>query len=178
MMRQSRSYCGQPYRSRVRREEGGREGGRCELCVISCVVIDYVVIDLSLVHNMLRSNATRCDWLRARCFAPRQRRGGQFTILERVALHLAATPPFFITWFSFISSVLYYIHADIRSQQLKLDRILPITFVVQYIGQVNWQYTHNLTYSTTVGIHYYSGFECHHYIIVKYIYIYINFGGK
>ena len=95
---------------------------------------------------------SRSNWLRARCFAPRQRRGGQFTILERVALHLAATPPFFITWYSFISSVLYYIHADIRSQQLKLDRILPITFVVQYIGQVNWQYTHNLTYNVFIII--------------------------
>ena len=78
----------------------------------------------------------------------------------------------FITCYSFNSirsSLLYYIYADIRSQQLKLERILPITFAVQYIGQVNWQYTR-------IQVLIISGFKCSSlYNCQKYIY---KFWGK
>ena len=59
-----------------------------------------------LVHNMSHGNATRCDWLRARCLAPRQPRGGLFTILENRSRCAASSgdSALFITWYSFNSS--------------------------------------------------------------------------
>ena len=55
---------------------------------------------------MSHSNATRCDWLRARSLTTRQRRDGYFTILEKRlrCASLSGESALFITWYSFNSS--------------------------------------------------------------------------
>ena len=61
---------------------------------------------------MSRSNATRCDWLPARCLAPRQ----QFWKTVRLAQHQAATPP--------------CLSRGIRSTAMKMDEKLYIYFTL------------------------------------------------
>ena len=80
---------------------------------------------LSLVHNMSRSNATRCDWLCARCLVPRQPRSCLFTILENSSRCAASRgdSALFILWYSFNSS------EDIR--ETVYIQIWPYTYGVE-----------------------------------------------
>ena len=73
----------------------------------------------TLMTNMSRSNATRCDWLRARCLAPRGDANlaavsSQFWKTVRVAQHQAATPP--------------CLSRGIRSTAVKMDEKLYLSF--------------------------------------------------
>ena len=48
----------------------------CSIIILWLHSVSGVIRSLSLVHNRSRCNATRCDWLRARCLALRHPRGG------------------------------------------------------------------------------------------------------
>ena len=80
----------------------------------------------SLVHNMSRSNAMRCDWLRARCLAPRQPHGVSSQILKKRSRCAASSSnsALFITWYLFYSS-------EDGRETVYLYKIWPYTYVVE-----------------------------------------------